>query len=128
MSATVLPGDPVYAFVPVEDADTGFWQVRVLIDDMDIAIGTSLIVLGVDEARAVADRLNRPLGWTRETWSAFAARHPGAAASDPFPRAMPAMAAPCDPGPPISAAPPPGLAAGNGIPRPGRFAESEESV
>ena len=40
---------------------------------MDIAIGTSLIVLGIDEAQEIADRLNRPLGWTRESWTAFAA-------------------------------------------------------
>ena len=73
MSATELPDDPVYAFVPVEDADTGFWQVRVLIDGMDIAIGTSLVVLDIDRAMVVADRLNRPLGWTRASWTAFAA-------------------------------------------------------
>lgn len=73
MSAIELPDVPVYAFVPVEDADTGFWQVRIVIDGMDIAIGTSLVVLGIDRAMVVADRLNRPLGWTRASWTAFAA-------------------------------------------------------
>ena len=73
MSVTELPDHPVYAFVPVTDSDTGFWQVRVLIDSMDIAIGTSLIVLDIDRAMVVADRLNGPLGWTRASWTAFAA-------------------------------------------------------
>ena len=41
---------------------------------MDVAIGTSLIVLTADVAMTVADKLNRPLGWTRESWTAFADR------------------------------------------------------
>ena len=40
---------------------------------MDVTVGTSLVVLGVDEAMAVADRLNRPFGRTRESWAGFAA-------------------------------------------------------
>ncbi len=63
MSVTELPDDPVYAFAPVADPDTGFWQVHVSIDGMDIAIGTSPVVLDIDRAMVVADRLNRPLGW-----------------------------------------------------------------
>ncbi len=73
MSNATMPDNPVYAFVPVEDPDTGFQQIRIVVDGMDVAIGTSLIVLGVDEALEIADRLNRPLGWTRENWTAFAA-------------------------------------------------------
>lgn len=83
MSAIELPDDPVYAFVPVEDPDTGFRQIRIVIDGMDIAIGTSLVVLGVDRAMAVADRLNRPLGWTRAGWTAFAAERPRAGHGSP---------------------------------------------
>ena len=73
MSTATLPDDPVYAFAPVEDPDTGFHQIRIVVDGMEVAIGTSLIVLGNDEALEIADRLNRPLGWTRESWTAFAA-------------------------------------------------------
>ena len=72
MSGTTLAENPVYAFAPVEDADTGVWQIRIVFDGMDVTIGTSLVVLGIGEAMAVADRLNRPLGWTRESWTAFA--------------------------------------------------------
>ena len=74
MSATELPHDPVYAFAPVEDPDAGLWQMRIAVDGMDIAIGTSLVVLDIDRAMVVADRLNRPLGWTRASWTAFAAK------------------------------------------------------
>ncbi len=73
MSSMTLPDNPVYAFAPVEDPDTGFQQIRIVVDEMDAAIGTSLVVLGVDEAMEMADRLNRPLGWTRESWTGFVA-------------------------------------------------------
>ena len=73
MSATELPDHPVYAFAPVADPDSGLSQILIVIDDMDIAIGTSLVVLNMDRAMAVADRLNQPLGWTRASWTAFAA-------------------------------------------------------
>ena len=73
MSVTNLPDNPVYAFAPVEDPDTGVWQIRIVVDGMDVTVGTSLVVFGIDEAMAVADRLNRPLGWTRESWTGFAA-------------------------------------------------------
>ena len=72
MSAIELPDNSVYAFAPVADSDTGVWQIRIVIDGMDIAIGTSLVVLDMERAMAVADRLNRPLGWTRASWTAFA--------------------------------------------------------
>ena len=74
MTATTLPDVPVYCFAPVEDAEVGVQQIRIFVEGMDASIGTSLVVLGVDEALAIADRLNRPLGWTRESWTAFAAR------------------------------------------------------
>ena len=40
---------------------------------MEVTIGTSLVALGIDEAMAATDRLNRPLGRTRESWTGFAA-------------------------------------------------------
>lgn len=73
MSSMILPDNPIYAFAPVEYPDAGVWQVRIAVDGMDVTIGTSLVVLGIDEAMAVADRLNRPLGWTRAGWTGFAA-------------------------------------------------------
>ena len=73
MSTIPLPDSPVYAFIPVEDPEVGVQQIRIFVKGMNATIGTSLIVLGIDEALAVADRLNRPLGWTRQSWTAFAA-------------------------------------------------------
>lgn len=73
MSSTTLPDNPVYAFAPLEDPDTGFHQIRIVIDGMDVTIGTSLVVLGIDEAVGIADRLNRPLGWSQESWTGFVA-------------------------------------------------------
>ena len=73
MSSMNMPDNPVYVFVPVEDPELGVWQIRIVVDGMEVAIGTSLVVLGIDEAMAIADRLNRPLGWTREGWTGFTA-------------------------------------------------------
>ena len=72
MSIETLPENPRYCFAPVEDTEIGVQQIRIVIDGMDAAIGTSLVVLDIEQAMAVADRLNRPLGWTRESWTAFA--------------------------------------------------------
>ena len=73
MSTTELPDNPVYAFAPVEDPDTGLRQIRIAVEGMNASIGTTLLVMTLDAALDIADRLNRPLGWTREGWTAFAA-------------------------------------------------------
>ena len=63
---------------------------------MDVTVGTSLVVLGVDQA--MADRLNRPLGWTRESWAGFAAgRVYPPARRKGTPAASPTLAAPVAP-------------------------------
>ena len=72
MSIDTLPDNPRYCFCPVHDPDTGVWQLRIVVDGMDVTVGTSLVVLTSDIALDVADKLNRPLGWTRESWTAFA--------------------------------------------------------
>ena len=74
MTVNTLADSPRYCFAPVEDAEIGVQQIRIVVEGMNVTIGTSLIVLGIDEALAVADKLNRPLGWTRESWTAFAAK------------------------------------------------------
>lgn len=78
-----LPDNPLYCFSPVEDPDNGLQQMRIVVEGMDFTIGTSLIVLGIDEALTAADRLNRLLGWRRETWTAFATKRLGAMPGDP---------------------------------------------
>lgn len=75
MTVDTLADNPCYCFVPVEDTEVGVQQIRILIEGIDAAIGTSLIVLTEADALAVADKLNRRLGWTRESWTAFAANY-----------------------------------------------------
>ena len=74
MSIDTLPDNPRYCFFPVHDPDTGVWQLRIVVDGMAVSVGTSLVVVTSDIAMTVADKLNRPLGWTRESWTAFADR------------------------------------------------------
>ena len=87
MSAIELPDHPVYAFVPIEDPYTGMQQIRIAVGGMDIAIGTSPVVLDIDRAMVVADRLNRParmdpreLGRLRRRTAARGRRRSGLAA------------------------------------------------
>ena len=75
MAANTLPDIPRYCFAPVDDAEVGVQQIRILVEGMDTAIGTSLIVMTETDALALADKLNRPLGWRRESWTAFAAKY-----------------------------------------------------
>ena len=62
-----LPVNPTYCFAPVEDAEAEVKLIRILIEGMDVAVGTSLVTLTVDECLSIADNLNRAMAWTRET-------------------------------------------------------------
>ena len=74
MTVDAMPDNPRYCFAPVEVADVGVQQIRIVVEGMHAAICTSLIALTEADALSVAEKLNRPLGWTRETWPAFAAK------------------------------------------------------
>ena len=73
MTADFLPEKLTYCFASVEDAETGLHRIHIVVDGMDVAVGTALTVLGAGEALALCDRFNRPLGWSRAGWTAFAA-------------------------------------------------------
>ncbi len=75
-----LPDDPTYCFYPA-DSEGEPPQIRILVDGLAFAIPTALVALDRADGLAVCDRLNRPLGWTRPTWTAFAARCLRAAAA-----------------------------------------------
>ena len=75
-----LPDDPTYCFYPA-DSEGEPPQIRILVDGLGFAIPTALVALDRTDGLAVCDRLNRPLGWTRPTWTAFAARCLRAAAT-----------------------------------------------
>ena len=74
MAADTLPDNPRYCFCPIEDAEVGVQQIRIVVEGMDVTIGTSLVTLAEGEALSVADKLNQQLGWTPATWTAFAAK------------------------------------------------------
>ncbi len=69
-----LPDNPAYCFYPATDDDGEPPQIRILIEDFAFAIPTALVALDRADGMAVCDSLNRALGWTRETWTAFAVR------------------------------------------------------
>ena len=69
-----LPDNPAYCFYPAATDDGEPPQIRILIEGLAFAIPTALVALNRADGLAVCDRLNRPLGWTRPAWTAFAAR------------------------------------------------------
>ena len=66
-----LPDLPPYCFAPAEDTEVAVQQIRTFVEGMDASIDTSLNPLTEEDALAVADKLNRPLGWTRAACTAF---------------------------------------------------------
>ena len=48
MSADTLPDVPVYCFAPVEDAEVGVHQIRIIVGGVNAAIGMSLVALTED--------------------------------------------------------------------------------
>ena len=77
MTANNLPANPAWCFAPVEDAEAGVWQIRIFVEGMDVAIGTSLIAMTVPDGMRIADSLNAGLGLDRDAWTAFAAKCAG---------------------------------------------------
>ena len=78
MSTHTLPDEPAYAFCPAGDSHDGPFQIRIAIEDMAIAIPTSLFAVSLTEAFTTCDRLNRKLGLDRAAWTALVERcmHP----------------------------------------------------
>ena len=83
MSAETLPPDPNFCFCPVHDDEVGVWQIRIFVEGMDVAIGTSLIAMTVEDGMRIADSMNARLGLDREAWTALAARCAGAGPGAP---------------------------------------------
>ena len=83
MSAETLPSDPNFCFCPVEDTEVGVWQIRIFVEGMDVAIGTSLIAMTDDHGMRIADSMNGRLGLDRDAWTALAARCAGAGPGAP---------------------------------------------
>ena len=78
MSTYTLPDEPAYAFCPAGDSHDGPFQIRIAVEDMAIAIPTSMIAVSLTDALRMCDRLNRKLGLDRAAWTALVERcmHP----------------------------------------------------
>ena len=50
---------------------------------MDVAIGTSLIAMTIEDGMRIADSMNARLGLDREAWTALAAKCAGAGPGAP---------------------------------------------
>ena len=69
-----IPDEPTYCFAPVTDAAGEPPQIRIFLEGLPFTVPTALVALSQADGLAVCDRLNRRLGWTRPTWTAFADR------------------------------------------------------
>ena len=74
MTAQTLPDDPNYCFVPAYDIEDEVQQIRIVVDGMTGYIPTALVALTIVDAERLCDRLNAKLGFSREGWTALAAR------------------------------------------------------
>ena len=83
MSAQTLPDEPNYCFAPAYDVEVDVQQIRIVIEGMAGHVPTALIALDLDDALAIADKLNRRLGLDREAWTAMAAASMKAEDDDP---------------------------------------------
>ena len=84
MTAQTLPDNPNYAFVPAYDIEDEVQQIRIVFEHMAGYVPTALVALTVADAERLCDKLNRRLGFSREQWTALAARsmRPGPRAPD----------------------------------------------
>ena len=59
-------------------------QIRIVFEGMSGYVPTALVALTLDDAERLCDRLNARLGFSREQWTALAARsmRPGPFAPD----------------------------------------------
>ena len=69
-----MPDDPDYLFLAGALPEKGLPRIAIAVRGLCGSIPTALIVLGIDDALRVCDRLNRRLGHDRPSWTAFAAR------------------------------------------------------
>ena len=83
MTAQTLLDSPHYCFVPAYDISDEVQQVRIVVAGMSGYIPTALVVLTIDDAERLCDRLNAKLGFSREDWTALAARSMRAESSEP---------------------------------------------
>ena len=60
--------------MPAYDIEDEAQQIRIVVDGMTGYIPTALVALTIVDAERLCDRLNTRLGFSREDWTALAAR------------------------------------------------------
>ena len=83
MTAQTLPDNPNFVFVPAYDVETDVQQIRIVIEGLAGHVPTALIALNLEDALSICDKLNRRLGYDRDTWTAMAAASMHAEDDDP---------------------------------------------
>ena len=83
MTTQTLPDDPNYCFVPAYDIEDEVQQIRIVVDGMTGYIPTALVALTIVDGERLCDRLNAKLGFSREDWTALAAKSMRAEAREP---------------------------------------------
>ena len=73
MTAQTLPDRPNFCFCPAYDMETDVQQIRIVIEGLSGHVPTALVALGLDDALALCDKLNRRLGLDRDAWTALVA-------------------------------------------------------
>ena len=74
MSMENLLGEVDFVFFVETLPGDGLHRMAIAVEGMDAPIATTMVVVDIDSALRIADRLNRRLGHDRNSWTAFAAR------------------------------------------------------
>ena len=74
MTAQILPDEPNYCFCPACDLGDEPQQIRIIFEGLPGYVPTALVAPTLDDAHRLCDRLNARLGFSREDWTALAAR------------------------------------------------------
>ena len=83
MTAQTLPDNPNYALWPSYDLGNEPQQIRIVFEGMEGYVPTALVVLAVDDAERLSDKLNKKLGHPREDWTTLVAQSMRAEAPSP---------------------------------------------
>ena len=70
---SILPDNPVYAFVPAYDPADQPQQIRIVFETLPGYVPTALVALNLADAERLCTKLNARLGLDRDAWMAMAA-------------------------------------------------------
>ena len=71
---SILPDNPVYAFVPAYDPADQPQQIRIVFETLPGYVPTALVALNLADAERLCTKLNARLGLDRDAWMEMAAK------------------------------------------------------